>query len=170
VDGELAGVCYLGCGMSALQMDQKGIVVSCTNCGQKNRIAFNRLEKESHCGKCKTELPAADNPVEVADEKAFQNLVAGASIPVLADFWAPWCGPCRMAMPELEKLAQEDAGETLVVKVNTEVQGWLAQRFGIQSIPTLILFSQGTEAARISGARPAAELRRFVQGAAHAPR
>ena len=71
-------------------------------------------------------------------------------------------------MPELEKLAREDAGETLVAKMNTEEQGWLAQRYGIQSIPTMILFWQGTEAARLSGARPAAELRRFVQQVAHA--
>src|SRR6185295_18006532 len=148
--------------MSALQMDEKGIVMACTNCAQKNRIAFDRLDKESHCGKCKNKLPAPDMPVEVPDEKSFQNLAAKASIPILADFWAPWCGPCRMAMPELEKLAREGAGETLVAKVNTEEQGWLAQRHGIQSIPTMILFWQGTEAGRLSGARPAAELRRFV--------
>jgi len=73
-------------------------------------------------------------------------------------------------MPELEKLADQDAGETVVAKVNTEEQGWLAQRYGIQSIPTMILFSQGTEAARLSGARSAAELHAFVQQASHAHR
>jgi thioredoxin 2 len=156
--------------MHALQMDEKGVVIPCGNCGQKNRILFSRLGKESHCGKCKGELPAPDSPVEVSDERAFQNLVAKASIPVLADFWAPWCGPCRMAMPELEKLAKQDAGQALIVKINTEEQGYLAQRHGIQSIPTMVLFSDGAEVSRQSGARPAAELHRFMQQSAHAHR
>lgn len=148
--------------MSALQMDEKGVVLDCPNCHQRNRVAFNRLDKTAQCGKCKTELPKVNQPAEVPGEPAFESLVGNSSVPVLVDFWAPWCGPCRMAMPELEKLARHDAGEVLVAKVNTEEQGWLAQRFGIQSIPTMVLFSHGSEVARISGARSAADLQRFV--------
>ena len=149
-------------------MDEKGIVVECPNCHQKNRIVFGRLDRATQCGKCKTELPAVGQPVEVPHEQVFQSMVSNASVPVLVDFWAPWCGPCRMAMPELEKLARRNAGALLVAKVNTEEQGWLAQRFGIQSIPTMILFAQGSELTRISGARSAAELEQFVNQAAHA--
>lgn len=149
-------------------MDEKGVVLECPNCHQKNRVVFGRLERATQCGKCKTELSAVDMPVEVSHEKAFQAMLASSSIPVLVDFWAPWCGPCRMALPELQKLAKADAGSLLVAKVNTEEQGWLAQRFNIQSIPTMVLFVQGNEVARLSGVRSAADLHRFVQQAAPA--
>jgi thioredoxin 2 len=154
--------------MSALALDEKGIVVECPNCHRKNRITFGRVDRTAQCGKCKTELSAVGQPVEVPHEQGFQNMISTASVPVLVDFWAPWCGPCRMAMPELEKLARRNAGSLLVAKVNTEEQGWLAQRFGIQSIPTMILFGQGSEVGRISGARPAADLEHFINQTAHA--
>jgi thioredoxin 2 len=153
--------------MNAMAMDEKGVLVDCPNCRQKNRIAFGRLERATQCGKCKTELSAVGQPAEVPHEKVFQSMIGNSSVPVLVDFWAPWCGPCRMAMPELEKLARSNAGALLVAKVNTEEQGWLAQRFSIQSIPTMILFAQGSEVARLSGARSVAELERFVSQATH---
>ncbi|MDB6029887.1 MAG: trxA 2 [Verrucomicrobiales bacterium] len=154
--------------MNAMVMDEKGVVMDCPNCRQKNRITFGRLERATQCGKCKTELPAVDKPVEVPHEKTFQSMVGSSSVPVLVDFWASWCGPCRMAMPELEKLAKSNSGALLVAKVNTEEQGWLAQRFSIQSIPTMILFAHGSEVARISGARSVADLERFVSQATQA--
>ena len=101
-------------------------------------------------------------PVEVPDAPAFDALISGSSLPVVVDFWAPWCGPCRMMAPELEKVAKGAAGEWLVVKVDTEAVPELRERFRIRSIPTLALFRGGREVNRVAGARPAADIRMFV--------
>ena len=92
----------------------------------------------------------------------FDRLVATSSLPVLVDYWAPWCGPCRMVAPELQKVAARQAGRAIVVKVNTDDLSDLGQRFGIRSIPTLAVFAGGKEAARESGARPAEEIEAFI--------
>jgi thioredoxin len=92
----------------------------------------------------------------------FQQEVLGSSQPVLVDFWAPWCGPCKMVAPELMKVAAEGAGQWLVAKVNTEEVPQLAQRFGISAIPTLVLFKAGHELARQAGAMPAQTILEFM--------
>ncbi len=97
--------------------------------------------------------------------EAFDAVVASSSLPVVVDFWAPWCGPCRMVAPELEKVARSAAGELLVVKVNTEALPALGDRFGIQSIPTMAVFRDGGEIARTAGARPASDILAFVRQA-----
>ena len=91
-------------------------------------------------------------------------------MPVIVDYWAPWCGPCRMVAPELQKVAARQAGKALVVKVNTDELSDLGQRFGIRSIPTMAVFAGGKEVGRTSGARPAADIEAFLEQSAASPR
>ena len=149
--------------MSELRMDENGVITPCPQCGARNRIAFENLNHGVRCGRCKSPLPGPAAPVTVESEEHFNVLIGLSSLPVLVDFWAPWCGPCKMVAPEFEKVAANSAGEILVAKVNTEEQPSLAHRYAIQSIPTLILFHGGQETARSSGARPAADIVQFVQ-------
>src|SRR5665213_3184886 len=130
------------------ELDHHGIVVECPSCGQKNRLAYERLADTVRCGKCKTALTPPAAPLEIQGSADFDRLIASSSIPVVVDYWAPWCGPCRMVAPELEKVAARNAGRWLVVKVNTDVCTDLGERFGIRSIPTLAVFSGGREVAR----------------------
>jgi thioredoxin 2 len=150
---------------SAAQLDERGIVVACPSCGQKNRLAYGRLGDTVRCGTCKTPLTSPAAPLEIPSAADFDRLVASSSIPIVVDYWAPWCGPCRMVAPELEKVAARQAGKWLVVKVNTDVCTDLGERFGIRSIPTLAVFAGGREVARTSGARPAADVERFIADA-----
>jgi thioredoxin 2 len=101
-------------------------------------------------------------PIEIHSAADFDRLVANASLPIVVDYWAPWCGPCRMVAPEMQKVATRQAGRMLVVKVNTDDVSELGQRFNIRSIPTLAVFANGREVARSSGARPAADIEAFV--------
>lgn len=148
--------------MSNAQLDLKGIVVACPSCGQKNRLHYGRIDRESRCGKCQTPLAPIGEPIEATDSEAFQALISNSTLPVLVDFWAAWCGPCKMVAPEVAKAAQITAGKLIIAKVNTETLPAIAQRYGINSIPTFILFSSGAEKNRIQGARSAADLVRFA--------
>ena len=148
-----------------MRLDTKGVVVTCGNCGRANRIAFEALGKAARCGQCKQPVPAPDAPIEVEDAAAFDAAAQGSALPLLVDFWAPWCGPCRMVAPELERVAHASAGRYLVVKVNTDVHQDIGARFGIRSIPTLALVFEGQEIDRAAGARPAAEIEAFAQRA-----
>ncbi len=152
--------------MSALTLDDRGVIVACPGCGQKNRRGYDRLDAEMRCARCKATLAAAAEPIEVLSSEAFDRLVASSSIPVIVDYWAPWCGPCRMVAPELQKVAQRQAGRFLVVKVNTDELSDLGDRFGIRSIPTMAIFAGGREVARTAGARPAKDIEAFAEQAA----
>jgi thioredoxin 2 len=152
--------------MSTGQMDERGIIVACTACGQRNRIAFGRRGK---CSKCGTLLPENAVPLDVPSVAAFDALVQASTIPVVVDFWAPWCGPCRMVAPELEKVAASHAGRYLVVKVNTDALPEFGDRYTIRSIPMMMVFVEGHEAGRTSGARPARDIEAFVEHAVRTP-
>jgi thioredoxin 2 len=149
-----------------MNLDDRGVVVACGRCGQKNRFAYERLGETVRCGKCKETLPAPDAPIEVDSSAHFDQLIAKSSVPVVVDYWAPWCGPCRMVAPELQKVAARQAGKYLVAKVNTDVLSDLGERFAIRSIPTMAVFAGGREVARTAGARPASDIEAFVEKAA----
>jgi thioredoxin 2 len=151
--------------MNAIELDERGLLLACPECGQRNRTAYERLGQTFRCGKCRTELHPAGQPFEVENESTFDALTRRSALPVLVDFWAPWCGPCKMVAPELAKVAADGAGRWLVTKVNTEELPALAQRFHISGIPTLALFRDGREVARQSGALPAARIRQFIEQA-----
>src|SRR4051812_12734877 len=149
--------------MADITLDNRGIIVPCASCGQRNRVPFQRLDGETRCGKCQTPLSAPAAPIETPDAAAFDSAIASANVPVVVDFWAPWCGPCHMVAPELEKVARAAAGRYLVLKVNTDAVPELGERFGIRSIPTMAVFRSGREIGRTSGARPAADIEAFIQ-------
>jgi thioredoxin 2 len=155
--------------MANIELDDKGVIIACGACGKKNRLAYEKLGDAVRCGQCKQPLKAPGVPIELHQTADFDRLVAKSSLPVVVDYWAPWCGPCRMVAPELQKVAARQAGRMIVVKVNTDELSDLGQRFNIRSIPTLAVFANGREAARTSGARPASEIEAWVDQATVAP-
>ena len=157
--------------MATVQMDDRGLIIVCPNCGQKNRLAFERLGDEVRCGKCKQILKPPAEPMEIHETADFDRLVSRSSLPVVVDYWAPWCGPCRMVAPELQKVAARLASTVLVVKVNTDELSDLGQRYNIRSIPTLAIFAGGKEVTRSAGARPADQIEALIkQSTATVPR
>src|SRR3954469_10752205 len=149
--------------MADLQLDSRGVVVTCPSCGQRNRRPYDKLDAETRCGKCQTALPAIGAPIEAPDAASFDAALASSNLPIVVDFWAPWCGPCHMVAPELEKVARNAAGKYLVVKVDTDAVPELGERFRIRSIPTMAVFDKGQETGRTSGARPAPDIEAFIQ-------
>jgi thioredoxin 2 len=144
--------------MSPLRSDRQGVLARCSSCGKTNRLRYENLDRAIRCGNCQATLPPPSEPVEAVDAAAFDTIVRHAPVPVVVDFWAPWCAPCRMMAPELETAARGMAGRALVVKVNTDAVPELGERFRIMSIPTLAVFRHGREVSRLSGVRPAAEI------------
>lgn len=149
--------------MSApLRIDDRGLLFGCPSCGQMNRVAFARLADAVRCGACRTPIETTGRPLDVGTTADFERLVAHASIPVVVDYWAPWCGPCRMVAPELDAVAARAHGRYLIVKVNTDALPDLGERHRIRSIPTMAVFEGSREARRTTGARPAAYIERFI--------
>ena len=148
--------------MKETLLDTRGVIVACRQCGQRNRIAYDRLAGTARCGQCKSQLPSIDVPIDVESEAEFDALVSSSSVPVLVDFWASWCGPCKMVSPEVAKVASGNAGKMIVAKVSTETLPGLAERFHVSSIPALSVFANGREVGRTAGARPAAAIQSFI--------
>jgi len=142
-------------------MSQQSFLVKCRSCGSKNRIRLIVQTAQPVCGRCKTPLEILDRPVEVGTA-SFQSEVIDWPGLVLVDFWADWCGPCRTLAPVLEQIARKRAGRLKVVKVNTEREPELAARFGIRSIPSLLLFRDGKLVDQVAGTLPEAQLLQWI--------
>lgn len=145
-----------------MTLDDRGILMPCSSCGTTNRLLYEALERRTRCGRCHTALPHPSSPIEVFGTRTFDALISEASVPIVVDFWAPWCGPCRMMAPHLEQAARRLTGTALVVKVNIEADRELSDRFRVRSIPTLALFRRGREVTRVAGARSAADIEALV--------
>jgi thioredoxin 2 len=140
------------------------LLVVCTRCNAANRVPAARLTEQPRCGRCKAPL-FDDQPAEL-DAAGFAAQSARSDLPVVVDFWAPWCGPCRMMSAAYARAARELAPHYRLVKVNTQEQPQLAARHGIRGIPTLVIFRRGVEVARQSGAMDFAALQRWIRASA----
>lgn len=137
--------------------------LTCLHCGQTNAVPADRLDAGPKCAVCGEALMPA-KPVPV-DFKTLEKAAKTDQVPLLVDFWAPWCGPCRQMAPEYEKAAQMLKGRARLAKIDTEREPAASQRWNIRGIPAFVLFRNGREVAREAGARPAADLVRFAESA-----
>lgn len=145
------------------EMNQDSVILQCAECGTRNRVPRHRLKDRPVCARCRAPLETGEGrPVNVTDA-TFQVEVLASQRPVLVDCWAPWCGPCKMVGPVVEELARDYQGRFKIAKLNVDESPAIAQRYGIQSIPTLLLIRNGREADRLVGALPRAQIEQAMQ-------
>jgi thioredoxin 2 len=129
------------------------MIVACDQCGQKNRLKAANLTSRVRCGKCKHAIGPVTHPID-ADTEIFDEVVRDATVPVLVDFWAAWCGPCRMAAPEVKKVAEEAAGRAIVLMVDTDRHPDVAERYGVRGIPNFVVLRHGRLVLQQAGVVP----------------
>jgi thioredoxin 2 len=127
------------------------MVIACPSCGTENRVPSRHLSHQGRCGACKAALGPLAVPLDV-DAATFDDIVSASPVPVLVDFWAPWCGPCRTVAPEVKKAAERVAGKGIVLKVDTERAPALAARYGVRGIPNFMVFARGKPVGQEVGA------------------
>ena len=140
------------------------MVIGCTQCGKRNRVNAGDLGRAVRCGACKSALTPLARPLD-ADRDLFDEVVQQASLPVLVDFWAAWCGPCRVAAPEVARVARDMAGRAIVLKVDTEAHPDIAGRYRVEGIPNFVVLHHGRVVHQHAGVSPAATMMQWLTAA-----